>query len=58
MPEFCAQAISEADSGALSWLLSSLDFPSYPGDLHAYGTVIGTGNAVVSWIPEEAEVKV
>ena len=57
MPVFCAQAISEADSGALSWLLATMDFPTYPGELHAYGTVIGTGNAVVSWVPgaQEAE---
>jgi 2-aminophenol/2-amino-5-chlorophenol 1,6-dioxygenase beta subunit len=55
MPEFCAQAISEADSGALSWLLATMDFPTYPGELHAYGTVIGTGNAVVSWIPDAQE---
>ena len=51
MPEFISQAISEADSGALSWLLAAMDFPDYPGELHGYGTVIGTGNAVVSWTP-------
>jgi len=52
MPEFVSQAISEADSGSLSWLLAALDFPSYPGEVYAYGTVIGTGNAVVGWYPE------
>jgi 2-aminophenol/2-amino-5-chlorophenol 1,6-dioxygenase beta subunit len=51
MPEFVEQAVSEADSGALSWLLAALDFPTYPAEVYAYGTVIGTGNAVVGWFP-------
>ncbi|MCA9717276.1 MAG: tRNA U-34 5-methylaminomethyl-2-thiouridine biosynthesis protein [Myxococcales bacterium] len=54
MPEFIAQAIGETDSGALTWLLSALDYPEVPGEVYAYGTVIGTGNAVVGWLPEEA----
>lgn len=53
MPEFVEQAVSEADSGALSWLLAALDFPEYPAELYGYGTVIGTGNAVVGWFPLE-----
>jgi 2-aminophenol/2-amino-5-chlorophenol 1,6-dioxygenase beta subunit len=53
MPEFVSQAVSEADAGALTWLLSAMDYPDYPGEVHAYGTVIGTGNAIVSWLPEE-----
>jgi len=54
MPEFTVQAVSETDAGALTWMLSALGVPDYPGEVHAYGTVIGTGNAVVSWVPEEA----
>lgn len=54
MPEFVEQAVSEADSGALSWLLAALDFPDWGAEVYAYGTVIGTGNAVAAWIPEEA----
>lgn len=54
MPEFVEQAIAEADSGALSWLLAALDFPTYPAELYGYGTVIGTGNAVMGWFPAEA----
>ncbi len=49
MPEFVTQAISEADSGALSWLLAAMDFPTTPATVHAYGTVIGTGNVVAHW---------
>ena len=51
MPEFISQAISEADAGSMTWLLGALGLPDYPGEVHAYGSVIGTGNAVVSWVP-------
>jgi 2-aminophenol/2-amino-5-chlorophenol 1,6-dioxygenase beta subunit len=54
MPEFVSQAVSEADSGALSWLLGALEVPSYGAELYGYGTVIGTGNAVMGWFPPEA----
>ena len=49
MPEFTEQAIAESDGGGLTWLLSALSVPDYPGILHGYGTIIGTGNAVVEW---------
>jgi 2-aminophenol/2-amino-5-chlorophenol 1,6-dioxygenase beta subunit len=49
MPEFTEQAIAESDGGGLSWLLSTLDTPTYPATLHGYGTIIGTGNAIVEW---------
>ena len=49
MPDFTEQAVAETDSGALSWLLACLDFPTLPAEVHAYGTVIGTGNAIVEW---------
>ena len=51
MPEFTEQAISETDAGALSWMLNALDMPTYEAELYAYGTVIGTGNAVMGWFP-------
>lgn len=54
MPDLIDNATSEADAGCLSWLLAALDFPNYPAELHGYGTVIGTGNAVVEWDPNEA----
>ncbi|MEA3144429.1 MAG: 2-aminophenol/2-amino-5-chlorophenol 1,6-dioxygenase subunit beta [Thermoplasmata archaeon] len=52
MPDLIDDATSEADAGCLSWLLSALAFPKYPAELHGYGTVIGTGNAVVEWDPD------
>lgn len=54
MPEFVVQAVSEADAGSLSWLLSALEFPDYGAEFYGYGTVIGTGNAVMAWYPGRA----
>jgi 2-aminophenol/2-amino-5-chlorophenol 1,6-dioxygenase beta subunit len=51
MSDFTEQATAETESGSLSWLLSALDFPDYGAELHGYGTVIGTGNAVMEWRP-------
>ncbi len=51
MPEFVDQSVSEADSGALTWLMSALGYPTYDAELYAYGTVIGTGNVVMGWYP-------
>ncbi len=51
MPDFIEHATSEAKDGSLSWLMGALEFPDYPAEVHAYGTVIGTGNAVVEWQP-------
>jgi 2-aminophenol/2-amino-5-chlorophenol 1,6-dioxygenase beta subunit len=53
MSDYVEQSVAEADSGALSWLISTLDTPSYPPEVYGYGTVIGTGNAVVGWFPEQ-----
>lgn len=49
LPDFTEQATSETDGGSLTWMLSALGFPTYPAEVHGYGTVIGTGNAVVEW---------
>lgn len=54
MPDFIDQTESEAKAGCLTWLLAALGFPEYPADVHAFGTVIGTGNAVVEWDPARA----
>lgn len=51
MSDFTEQATAETDGGSLSWMLSALDIPDYPATLHGYGTVIGTGNAVMEWDP-------
>lgn len=57
MPDFIEQSTSECKDGSLTWMLGALGIPDYPATLHAYGTVIGTGNAVMSWDPERAEQK-
>lgn len=49
VPDFTEQAVAETDSGALTWLMSAMQFPTAPAKVHGYGTVIGTGNAVVEW---------
>ena len=54
MPDFIEHSTSECKEGSLTWLLAALDFPTYPAEVHAYGTVIGTGNAVVEWDPARA----
>ncbi|MFT4977279.1 MAG: 2-aminophenol/2-amino-5-chlorophenol 1,6-dioxygenase beta subunit [Myxococcota bacterium] len=54
MPDFIEQSISECKEGSLSWLLGALELPEYPATVHAYGSVIGTGNAVVEWDPARA----
>jgi len=53
LPDFIEQSISEAKAGSLTWLLSALQFPTYGATVHGYGTVIGTGNAVVEWNPQQ-----
>ncbi len=57
MPDFTEQAVAETDGGSLTWLLSALDFPTYPAEVHAYGSVIGTGNAIVEWNPHNRQVE-
>lgn len=49
LPEFMDMASAEVKAGALTWMLSALGYPQYPAEVHAYGSVIGTGNAVVEW---------
>lgn len=54
MPDFIEQSISECKEGCLTWLLGALGMPEYPAVVHGYGSVIGTGNAVVEWDPRQA----
>jgi 2-aminophenol/2-amino-5-chlorophenol 1,6-dioxygenase beta subunit len=49
LPEFMDMASAEVKAGALTWMLAALGMPTYPAEVHAYGSVIGTGNAVVEW---------
>lgn len=57
MPEFTTQAVSETDAGAFTWMLSAMDYPSFPAEVYAYGSVIGTGNAVAAWLDPQAQRK-
>ena len=56
MPDFIEQSASECKEGCLSWLMGALQMPTYPAEVYAYGSVIGTGNAIVEWDPRSAEV--
>lgn len=56
LPEFIEFTDAEVKAGALAWMLSALGTPDLPATVHAYGTVIGTGNAVVEWNLERQEV--
>ncbi|MCB0351843.1 MAG: hypothetical protein KDD38_11720, partial [Bdellovibrionales bacterium] len=49
LPDFTEQTIAETDSGALTWMLAAMKFPSYPAKVYAYGSVIGTGNVIAEW---------
>lgn len=50
LPEFIDMSAAEVKAGSLAWMLSALGVPSYPAEVFGYGTVIGTGNAVVGWV--------
>ena len=49
LPEFIDMSIAEVKAGALTWMLEAMGVPEYPATVHGYGSVIGTGNAVVEW---------
>lgn len=49
LPTFMREAFAEVKAGSLTWMLSAMDFPEIPATLHGYGSVIGTGNAVMEW---------
>lgn len=48
-PQWVEEAFAEVKSGAFPWMIAAMDYPSIPAELHGYGTVIGTGNAVMEW---------
>ena len=48
-PEWVEEAFAEVKSGAFPWMISAMNYPTVPAELHGYGTVIGTGNAVMEW---------
>ena len=49
LPQFIDEAFAEVKSGALTWMYSAMGNPEIPAELYGYGTVIGTGNAVMGW---------
>lgn len=49
IPRHIEETSSETKAGSLTWLLSAMRWPDVPGEVLAYGTVIGTGNAIVEW---------
>jgi 2-aminophenol/2-amino-5-chlorophenol 1,6-dioxygenase beta subunit len=49
MPQYMQETFAEIKAGSLTWMLSAMNFPKTPAKFHGYGTVIGTGNAVMSW---------
>ncbi|QBJ96488.1 tRNA U-34 5-methylaminomethyl-2-thiouridine biosynthesis protein [Rhodococcus sp. ABRD24] len=49
MPQFIEEAFAELKSGGFTWMMAALGYPEIPAELHGYGTVIGTGNAVMEW---------
>lgn len=48
-PQFVEEAFSETKSGAFTWMHSAMGYPELAAELYGYGTVIGTGNAVMEW---------
>ena len=54
LPQFIDEAFAEVKSGAFTWMFAAMGYPKLPGKLHGYGTVIGTGNAVMEWNLAEA----
>ena len=49
LPQFIDEAFAEVKSGAFTWMHSAMQYPQVPAELFGYGTVIGTGNAVMMW---------
>lgn len=49
IPWHIQETSSETKAGSLTWLLSAMGWPDRTGDVLAYGTIIGTGNAIVEW---------
>jgi 2-aminophenol/2-amino-5-chlorophenol 1,6-dioxygenase beta subunit len=49
LPQFLREAFAEVKHDALTWMLAAMDCAGIPNALRGYGTVIGTGNAVMKW---------
>ena len=53
MPEFTEQTIAETEGGGLIWMLGAMGFPDFPAEIYGYQSVIGTGNVIACWDPNE-----
>lgn len=49
LPQFIDEAFAEVKSGAFTWAHAAMNYPEIPAELYGYGSVIGTGNAVMEW---------
>jgi 2-aminophenol/2-amino-5-chlorophenol 1,6-dioxygenase beta subunit len=49
IPQHIEETSSETKAGSLTWMLSAMGWPDIPGEVLAFGTIIGTGNAIVEW---------
>jgi 2-aminophenol/2-amino-5-chlorophenol 1,6-dioxygenase beta subunit len=49
LPQFIDEAFAEVKSGAFTWMFAAMQYPEIAAELYGYGTVIGTGNAVMEW---------
>ncbi len=49
LPQYIDEAFAEVKSGAFTWAHAAMGYPEIPAELYGYGTVIGTGNAVMEW---------
>lgn len=49
LPQFIDETFAEVKSGAFTWMFAAMGYPDIPAEFYGYGTVIGTGNAVMEW---------
>jgi 2-aminophenol/2-amino-5-chlorophenol 1,6-dioxygenase beta subunit len=49
LPAFMREAFAEVKAGSMTWMLAAMGMPRIPAKFHGYGSVIGTGNAVMEW---------
>ena len=51
MPEYTEQTIAETEAGGLIWMMAAMGVPSSPAEIYGYQSVIGTGNCIACWDP-------
>jgi 2-aminophenol/2-amino-5-chlorophenol 1,6-dioxygenase beta subunit len=53
LPQYMRETFAELKAGGLTWMLSAMGMPKVEAKFHAYGSVIGTGNAIMEWDLEQ-----